>query len=397
MSSSPSDLKLVIIAVATLTVLAIAGAVIAPADNHLETRASTFNSAPDGAKAAYLLLERLGYRVERSFVPLSELRSNPRETTLVIASPVARFAAADRRALEGFVRDGGVVLATGAVDDLLPGVLVLPLETLDVGTAPSPVTALAAAPSDLTARRASLSLIEEARAQVKQGGYVAVYRTPESPAVLSAWIGQGRVIWWSGSTPLLNESIAAPENAGLLLDVVGPLSGRRIVWDEYSHGHQRSPWSYVARTPVPALFVQAAMIGLVALSRHGRRFVPVRVPRAEPRTSTLEFVDSMGTLYHRAGAAAGALETCADRFRRVLCRATGLPVTTSDEQIAAATSRLGLSGREVAKVLSASRTAAGSPETSTRTALALVRQMQTVAAALRPTRTQDEGSPGGRA
>ena len=39
---------------------------------------STYSTAPHGAKAAYLLLARLGYRVERSEAPLDSLASESR-------------------------------------------------------------------------------------------------------------------------------------------------------------------------------------------------------------------------------------------------------------------------------------------------------------------------------
>ena len=41
---------------------------------------SSYTANLQGAKAAYLLLEELGYRVERSIEPLAAIRRDPRTT-----------------------------------------------------------------------------------------------------------------------------------------------------------------------------------------------------------------------------------------------------------------------------------------------------------------------------
>ncbi len=55
----------------------------------------------------------------------------------------------------------------------------------------------------------------------------------------------------------------------------------------------------------------------------------------EPRTSPLEFIDTMGGLYERARASAAAVATVYAHVRRRLLTALGLPLNTGDERLVA--------------------------------------------------------------
>ena len=121
-------------------------------------------------------------------------------------------------------------------------------------------------------------------------------------------------MWWASSAPLANGAIGRPQHVELLVNTLGPPGARTILWDEFYHGHTRSFWSYLAATPFA--------------SRHRcrpcgdrRRWRSSPTPGAgvrsarrvvEPRTSPLEFVDTMGGLYERARRVGGG---CRDGVR----------------------------------------------------------------------------------
>jgi hypothetical protein len=166
-----------------------------------------------------------------------------------------------------------------------------------------------------------------------------------------------------------------------LINAVGARGDRRILWDEFYHGHTRSVWSYITGTPVPLAFVQLAIAGGVALFSVSRRRRPVRPQVVAPRTSPLEFIDTMAGLYERAGTSAAAVETLRTHVRRQIVSITGLPPSANDRQLAhAAAERFPLDQAALAALLADA--GAFDPSTSADAALRLVAGLQTVARTL---------------
>src|SRR5882757_774451 len=67
-----------------------------------------------GTKAAFLLLQQSGYRVERWESPPEELPEDAAGTTLIFAEPSERGSGAERAAVSRFVSTGGRLLVMGA-------------------------------------------------------------------------------------------------------------------------------------------------------------------------------------------------------------------------------------------------------------------------------------------
>jgi hypothetical protein len=115
-------------------------------------------------------------------------------------------------------------------------------------------------------------------------------------------------------------------------------------------------WSYVADTPLAWGGAQIGLVALAAIAAVSRRRGPVRARFVEPRTSPLEFIDTMGALYERAGAAYAAIDAVRTRVRRRLAAAAGLSTTATDERLAAAAAQR--AGIDAARATGALRTAA---------------------------------------
>lgn len=364
--------------------------IIAPPQG-LELRASTYSARAEGAKAAFLLLKQLGYKVERSFEPIVGLRVEPSDTVLVLASPVRRASLQDQRALRSFIEHGGVVIATGGGGSFLPelgSVTIAPSALGGVVAQQSPamgevvpqlkpVEYRAAMPSMLTHGAPTLSMESEILgAAPTADSYAPLYTGADGPGVLLASFGDGHALWAIGSTPFLNDNIEKPGHLEFLLNVIGS-HDRVVLWDEYYHGYDRGLLSYLATTQLSTAFAQLALIGVVAIFTFSRRRGPLRPLLVRPRTSAMEFVDAVSALYQKARASNGAVETTRARLRRVLITTLQLPANSSDAQLAAtAAARHAIDERELRDLLAKSAEVSHDASLPASEALPLVQRMQ---------------------
>ena len=369
-----SGLALVVLVSAAVTVLA------PPASDGLGP-GSSFSLDPDGSAAAYATLQSLGYDVSRSFEAIARLAVTPASTVLVLADPQERASVADRRALQTFVTAGGTVLVTGCeADSFLSSRPELPAPDLAGGFDERPFDA--AFPSPLTAGAPQVSMDGLCAHPDLDARYTTLYGDRDASVVRAARIGKGLAVWWAGSTPILNRAIEQPGHFELLLNVVGA-KDRAILWDEFYHGQRRSLYSYAKLTPLPWLFAQAALIALVAAAMYVRRRAPVLDRFVEPRTSPLEFVDTMAGLYARAGTAGDAVATARARLRRLLLDATGLAAGVDDARLAAAAAgRVRVDASQLEAALTASERRGVDGKITADDALPLVRRLQAFASAL---------------
>ncbi|MBZ5660313.1 MAG: DUF4350 domain-containing protein [Acidobacteriia bacterium] len=283
---------------------------------------STYSADWLGAKAAYMLLEQSGYRVERWESPPNELPEDATGTTLIFAEPTERGSAAERVAVSRFVSNGGRLLVMGAAGaNFAPLSTSIPIPDSDL--TPKPFSAVL--PSPLSRNAPEVTMVAPDEWKTLAPGQLAIYDRQGKPGVVWYRFGKGEVIWWAISSPASNGSIREKGNLALLLNSVGP-PGSRILWDEYFHGMRRSLGSYFAATPLPWAGWQLAIVFAFVLFTFSRRSGPVRSVAAESRLSPLEFVDTLGSLYQSAQAAPAAVEIAYQRLRLSLARRLGTPV-----------------------------------------------------------------------
>ena len=150
-------------------------------------------------------------------------------------------------------------------------------------------------------------------------------------------LGDGEILWWAGSTPLTNAGITHDDNLAFFLKSVANWSldePYHIYWDEYFHGQRSSLWSYVGKTSLPWGLVQLGFLALAVLLTFSRRSGPTYIPAPVSRLSPLEFVDTLGGLYERAGAASSAVSVSYARLRSLLTRHLSLPGNIPDAELA---------------------------------------------------------------
>ncbi len=385
-----ADRKLMAIAGSLLVVLILATIVAAPVPpNELSSVPSSYRSTPGGARAAYLLLQRLGLDMQRWQEPPFRLTELPPGVTLIIAEPTIMPSHVERVALTKFVQNGGRLLFCGAdLPSFLPNVQLRKLrpDLPDILQNTEPVLSRVEPYRPVLEgdQSQNIELRADATWQQFAPSQLPVYGRPDNAVVVAWTLGAGEVIWWAAATPLTNIGLMRAGNLPLFLNSVGMGSARHVYWDEYFHGEQGSLWDYVGRVPVIRwAAVQFAFLGIALLFTLSRRSGPVIAPARISRLSPLEFVDTLGNLYRKANAAPVAIEVTLRQLRLQLTRRLGLPATISDADLArAAAGRLGWQEEELQGILDQARGAAGSGAFSSSSALDMVRKLQLFTARL---------------
>jgi hypothetical protein len=371
-----SDRKLLIVGASILVLMLVGIAVLTPPTDQFNSPIpSTYSAQSGGAKAAYQLLKTLKYPVRRWESPPTELDADPETTLLILAEPLQAPSKGERQALETFVEDGGHVLFTGAnIKDYFADA------DLSAERADPKFEGFGAMVPNRLARNAK-TVVMQPRAYWGKltPEQLSLFGAPEASAVVSWKKGDGEILWWAGSTPLTNAGITREDNLTFFLNSVGNWSdepGYQIYWDEYFHGQRSSLWSYVGKTSLAWSAFQVGVLALAILFTFSRRSGPIYVPVETSRLSPLEFVDTLGGLYERAGAASLAVSVSYSRLRTLLNRQLSLPSNIKDAELAnTAEQRLGWKDSGLGEALRRAGTAAHQTKLGSRDALKMVQEL----------------------
>jgi hypothetical protein len=319
-SLDPKDRRMLLVLLVLVIALFVLLAIFTPAeDANSNPVPSTYLSGAHGAKAAYTLLRQSGYAIERWEQPLSQLAEQAGPGTVLILAEPASFSREDRRAVAAILDKGGRVLATG-----LRGGLILPGNGVTISRQAS-FAACEGRPEGLQPLSTSGSIWIAPSAGWKGSNPETrvAYVCDGEPVVVEYSKERGHAVWWASSTPLENGSIERGKNLELLLNSIGSAQGKQIYWDESLHGYVTTAWDYV-KGPVWPLFLSSAIgIALLVVFSYSRRSGPVRALPQAPRTTPIEFLDALGSLYRSTGAASTAVQIAWERFRAQAALLTG--------------------------------------------------------------------------
>jgi len=315
------DRRLLLACLAAMAALALIMGVLARNQNRDDNPLpSSYLTGRHGARAAYDLLAASGYKVTRWEQPLSDLvQKADRQTVVIFADPFPT-SSTDFKAVQQIVHRGGRVLVTGAAGgELAPGGAVRPAVQFQMA-------ACRLTPQGLDALAGSGQVWMAPAAEWTLGNplYRVEYDCADQPAVVEYDQGAGHVVWWASSTPLENGSIARGGNLALFLNALGPRAGHSFYWDESLHGETRSEWFYARGAAMNLLLAGLGAIGLLVVFSFSRRSGPLRDLPAPARATPVEFLEALGSLYGKAGAAATAVELAYERFRRRMGELCGL-------------------------------------------------------------------------
>jgi hypothetical protein len=273
---------------------------------------STYLSGQHGARAAYETLLRSGYRVERWERPLAELapKAGP-ETVVIIAEPFIHEPE-DIKAVRKILERGGRVLSTG----FWGGSILSRRVKHDVKDTSADACQLEPVGLDPLSNSGEVWMAPEAIWTEGNPAHRVELSCAGKPAVVEFDWGKGHAVWWAGSTPLENGSLARAHDLDLLLNSLGPRDGHRFYWDESLHGEIRSNWSFAAGPALTMLRWGLPALALLVIFSFSRRSGPVRDLPLPARAAPIEFLDALGSLYRKAGAASTAVAVAWERFRR---------------------------------------------------------------------------------
>src|SRR5882757_111554 len=348
------DRRFVLGMLGVMLVVIVAFSVFAPANDDTDLSATTYNSGSAGTKAVYLLLGELGYGAHRWEASPDDLKNvDAAKTTLVLAEP--NFPTEGSKQVQAEIADflsrGGHVLATGK-----EGAYFLPGGKTD---APSGFyqrlcfsTPEGQGP---LARVGKVSLGANVRWAAVGPEFRVSQLCGNNAVVVSYHYGAGEAIWWSSPLPITNRGLKEDASLKLVLASVGG-PDRSVLFDEYFHGERASLWDTAKGLPLRQIAWQCAVVALLLVLSFGRRNGPLRLPVRLPRSSPLEFAESMGRLYGKAGATQAAVDGARWRLLKFLEEQCGLPreVLRSTPQaiVEAVEERLGGSWRMLGEHLS---------------------------------------------
>ena len=367
-----TDRRLVLGAgIAALAIIAITATVGGGLPREESPVPASYSADSGGALAAYLLLRELDYPVRRWEQPPASLPASA--DVLIIAEPTELPGEGEAGALVAFLERGGRVVFCGpGVDAFLKGPPLIPAPVADWQRFPSEF------PSAFTRSADPIVLRPRALWRELQPSQMRLYGNQDGAAVVSWRVGEGEVLWWASATPLTNAGLTRDGNLQLFLNAVSSRAGEplEVYWDEYYHGRHGSLWSYIAQTPVKWGLLQTAFLAVAVLFAFSRRSGPVAPPPVVSRLSPLEFVDTMGSLYQRAGAASVAVDTSYRHLRLELARQLRLSSNTPNAALArAAEDRMGFP-RELSHTLQAAEQARLRAQFPAKRALELVCELE---------------------
>jgi hypothetical protein len=299
---------------------------------------STYSATPHGAKAAYLLLVRLGYHVARSEGPLDLVAEGAdAHTVLILAEPTRAPNQQEIAGVRRVLERGGRVLAAGFLSAAL-----VPEENLDDQSPPQLIGGVCEADPIGFSRLAS-------GGKVVMRGVRSVWKMDRPSqrvafvcgnegVVVAYHVGKGTVVWWASASPLENQDIAAQGSLDLVLNSLELQTGDNIVWDESLHAAPPATWSPLQDRIILALIAQLTGIAVLLLLSRERRSGPLRPLPVPARNSPMEFVHSLGGLYRASGANDVPVTIAYERFRARLEQLYGVAgAQTADAATLAAT------------------------------------------------------------
>jgi hypothetical protein len=300
---------------------------------------SSLEAGPEGASLARAYLERTGRHPQTLKVPLSQAALPPGTVLLRLdvagnrdAPPAAMQADGGRSpakapalsaAEEEFVRAGGRLVLAIAGEPESGSVAVRGQRR----PGPRKVSPLLPGVQDLRPEKPRLlpaAALVDAQPVFEHG---------ETPSVARTLLGAGEVWWLAEPELLLNAHLGEGDHLALLLALC---AGRAPVFDESVHGlgSQTGLFDLLQRWGLGPALLLLALAALASFWRRARTIGPPADPFADPRSESVELVDSLAALYRRALQPAEAVELYRHLVVRELATTLGIPEKRAETVLA---------------------------------------------------------------
>jgi hypothetical protein len=357
---------------ALVAILILILSLFAPANNDEDLTPSSYSTAPHGAKAAFELLRQSGYQVERQSDSLTQLEDRVDEhATVVFADPFLQNVNASRDAVKALLDKGARIVVTGYAGGLLA-----PGNAVEVNRFPSSECSADANRFSQLAGSGTVRMTPGARWKQSNPLHHVAYTCQGDAVAVTYTAGKGTVIWWADALPLENSGLQQADNLVFFLNSIGPPETTHVFWDESLHGDSPSLLSYTRGTPLHLIGWQLVLIAALLLWSFARRSGPLRPDPVVPRTTQIEFVHSLGSLYQAAGANQVAVSGAYQHFRQRLEQLFAIPQNRSAESLGGALlQHFGPGGERLLKTLVACEQAMETENLPAKTALERVQSL----------------------
>jgi hypothetical protein len=271
---------------------------------------SSYATSEAGAKASYLLLASLGYRVERRAEPIGDLRKA--ELAFLLA-PESRLDRVDLVGLGDWIEGGGTLVYGVAVFEPAAETLRHALGLPALATRPVAEQEAELIGEWAPARKLVLRVgvdVEDRRGRDRAVAELA--RQGRAVRALVVQRGQGRIYVLDGSV-LSNRGLKGGDNALFLAALAARHAGQgTIVFDEFVHGYGDAvSLLSIAAWPLRLALVTGVLALLVYALAAGRRLGPASPEPAPPRRASIEQIDALAAFYAVRKNRAAALEALA--------------------------------------------------------------------------------------
>jgi hypothetical protein len=357
---------------ALVAILILVLALFSPANNDEDLTPSSYSTAPHGAKAAFELLRLSGYQVERQSDSLTQLEDRVDEhATLVFADPFLQNVNASRDAVKALLDKGARIVVTGYAGGLLA-----PGNAAEVNRFPPSECNADANGFGQLAGSGTVRMTPGARWKQSNPLHHVAYTCQGDAVAVTYKAGKGTVIWWADALPLENSGLQQADNLVFFLNSIGPPATTHVFWDESLHGDSPSLLSYTRGTPFHLIGWQLMLVVALLVWSFARRSGPLRPDPVVPRTTQIEFVQSLGSLYQAAGANQVAVSGAYQQFRQRLEQLFAIPQNRSAESLGGALSQhFGTGGERLLKTLVACEQAMETENLPAKTALERVQAL----------------------
>lgn len=285
---------------------------------------TSYDASDGGFRGVFLLMDELGYPVERSRRPTGG-------HVRWVLSP-DKVTAKDAEKLDGWIQRGGIALLALGDSDLAEHLKLQVTVRGEFRLTRNPFQLKgklhpAAAP-DVTKLFAGETVVTGPPTNRTWG------EIDGQPLITIYPHGRGEIWLLSRPDVFTNGNLREADNAVLACRLAEAMLRERpdgqLAFDEYCHGLRDRPSAteLLFQPPVLGVTLEVLVLGMLVLWHYGVRFGALRTAPLAPRRSKEEFLDAMAELLTRNGDRAEAFRTVRDALRRQLEHMLGLPADT---------------------------------------------------------------------
>lgn len=302
----------------------------------IHPRLASFSNQPDGARALWLWLDEIGYRVGDQVG--SEYEIPVTAKLVLLLEPSTLIQDDEWQKIDAWVKRGNTLLFVGSETPSFLGMqhFNVTIRYATVQTATLQLPLLDSPPITETFAAQTIGYLQTNRSDI------AVHVSDgERPLVISFRHGLGRVILSTLAYSFTNQGLNEPHNAQLALNLVNAAPLGQLVWfDEWHHGVRPEaagigggPGEWLRNTPTGQSLLYVFVVIFLALVLRGRLFGrPVPLAEDTARRAPVEYITAVANLGRRAGHKTAVLQDYHFRLKRDLGRRYRLNPTLPDEQ-----------------------------------------------------------------